>query len=77
MAWLAGKVHGVVVQITASTASNCSPENSNTCATASASKNSNATSKAGDTLSLYSTSASAKAEPHSKQKCTGFSPFTK
>ena len=73
MAWLAGNVQGVVVQITAKH----SPEISGSLkafAKAALSLNKYFTSMAGETLSLYSTSASASDEPQSKQNCTGFEP---
>ena len=67
MARLAGSVHGVVVQITtpALFASKSAASTPKAFAIAAVSATGNLTSMAGETLSLYSTSASANAEPQS------------
>ena len=71
-AWLAGKVHGVVVQITMSVASfTCTPKRADKSAKSTTAK---PTSIASDFLSSYSTSASANAEPQSKHQLTGLRP---
>ena len=75
-AWLAGIVHGVVVQITAMTAPAGSAARPNACASRARSPSSsgNATSIAMSCRSSYSTSASASALPQSKHQLTGFRP---
>ncbi|MNZ96217.1 hypothetical protein D3C78_1154010 [compost metagenome] len=73
-AWLAGMVHGVVVQITieAGLASEARPKAAASLASSTIGK---ATSMVWDFLSAYSTSASARAEPQSKHQFTGFRPL--
>ncbi|MNN35506.1 hypothetical protein D3C81_1493580 [compost metagenome] len=75
-AWLLGMVHGVVVQITIQPglALSCSNGTLKACASLSVSANGKPTSIDRSTLSLYSTSASASAEPQSKHQFTGFRP---
>ena len=73
MAWLPGSVQGVVVQITANAFSGaCARPKAR--ATAAGSAAAKATSMAAEVLSSYSTSASARAEPHSMHQLTGFRP---
>ncbi|MNZ80734.1 hypothetical protein D3C78_993780 [compost metagenome] len=73
-AWLAGMVHGVVVQITieAGFASDARPKAAASLASSTTGK---ATSMVCDFLSAYSTSASARAEPQSKHQLTGLRPL--
>ncbi|MCY1423696.1 hypothetical protein D9M71_394180 [compost metagenome] len=73
-AWLAGMVHGVVVQIMieAGLPSAASP---NAAASLASSATWKATSMEVDFLSAYSTSASASAEPQSKHQFTGLRPL--
>ena len=75
-AWLAGIVHGVVVQITAKASPSGSAGKPNAAASFARSCASigNATSIALSTRSSYSTSASASALWQSKHQLTGFSP---
>ncbi|MNI83778.1 hypothetical protein D3C73_1406200 [compost metagenome] len=73
-AWLAGMVHGVVVQITMA-AGLASAGRPNAAASLSASATGKATSMVCDFLSAYSTSASASAEPQSKHQLTGLRPL--
>ncbi len=73
MAWLPGRVHGVVVQMTAKAFSGglARPK---ARATAAGSAAANATSIAAEVLSSYSTSASASADPQSMHQLTGLRP---
>jgi hypothetical protein len=74
MAWFAGSVHGVVVQITNEiSAVAVAPKRFAASAPSAAA---NFTSIAGDFLSSYSTSASASDEPQSRHQCTGLAPRT-
>ena len=75
-AWLAGMVHGVVVQITANAGFvNTGWPKAAASFCPSAASTGKATSMVGDFLSAYSTSASASAEPQSKHQFTGFRPL--
>src|SRR3990167_4343733 len=79
MASLAGNVHCVVVQITMERVGvgvgvGVGVKRLKHFSTFTTS---NATSIAGDIFSLYSTSASANAEPHAVHQCTGFCPRCK
>jgi len=72
----AGSVHGVVVQIgtaTSASAGSVAPKRAASCCE---SRDTYATSIAGEVLSWYSISASASAEPQSKHQCTGLAPRT-
>ncbi|MNN08112.1 hypothetical protein D3C81_1209600 [compost metagenome] len=75
-AWLLGMVHGVVVQITTQPGlpASCATGTWKACASFSGSANGKPTSIDRSVLSLYSTSASASAEPQSKHQFTGFRP---
>ena len=75
-AWFAGIVHGVVVQMTAATGFGGRAARPNASASfgRSSSRSGKATSIARSTLSWYSTSASASAEPQSKHQFTGLRP---
>ena len=75
-AWLAGMVHGVVVQITACALPAGSSARPNAAARRPRSRSliGKPTSTAGLPLSWYSTSASASADPQSKHQFTGFRP---
>ena len=72
-AWLAGIVHGVVVQMTAN-ASLASEGRPNAAASLSGSAARKATSTVVDVRSAYSISNSASDEPQSKHQYTGFRP---
>ena len=73
-AWLAGSVHGVVVQMTIRTGSAIDAMSKRRARSA-GSATAKPTSIAGEVLSSYSTSASASAEPQSTHQCTGLAPW--
>ena len=75
-AWFAGKVHGVVVQITTDTLALFAASGTRLAKSA-ASTTLKRTSIENEVLSAYSTSASANAEPQSVHQCTGFAPLCK
>jgi hypothetical protein len=72
-AWLAGRVQGVVVQMTAN-ASFASAGRPKAAASFAGSAARKATSTVVDLRSSYSISNSASEEPQSKHQCTGFRP---
>jgi len=73
---LAGIVHGVVVQMTAAAGlGSLARPKAAASLSACASVTGKATSSVGESLSAYSTSASASAEPQSKHQFTGFKPL--
>jgi len=73
-AWFAGIVQGVVVHMRIQPLSVGSLGRPNAFATLPLSANGNPTSIARSVRSMYSTSASASAEPQSKHQFTGFRP---